>query len=85
MNIEVIIRMLHRRLNRAMGTDASQSDRNAWLQEELRAAKRRVPKIRDGVIDTVEATTDYATDPIEGSEADGAWEDLDDFDWGEPF
>jgi superfamily II DNA or RNA helicase len=94
-NIEVVIRTLHRRLNRLMNKDASQSDRNAWLQDELRTAKRHVPALRDSVIAAIEAVTSYRPsdeiapeDPTEGPTSGGAassWDDLEGFDWGEPF
>jgi superfamily II DNA or RNA helicase len=84
-NIEVIIRMLHRRVNRAMDRGAEPEGRNAWLRDELRTAKQRVPAIRDGVIETIEAATPYSTGAADDTSGEEAWEDLDDFDWGEPF
>ena len=85
-NIEVVIRMLHRRVNRAMDRGAEPDGRNAWLQEELRAAKQRVPALRDGVVEAIEAVTDYRTGEEAPSDENAAgWDDLDDFDWGEPF
>ena len=84
-NVEVVIRMLHRRVNRAMDRADGPDGRNAWLLDELRTAKQRVPTIRDGVVDTIASATGYATDPADGSATDDAWDELDDFDWGEPF
>jgi hypothetical protein len=84
-NIEVVIRMLHRRVNRAMDRDTGPDGRNAWLQDELRAAKQRVPEIRDAVIAAIASATGYAMAAADESAADDAWDDLDDFDWGEPF
>ena len=84
-NIEVIIRMLHRRVNRAMDRDSGPDGRNAWMQDELRAAKQRVPEIRDAVIAAIESATGYAMEAADESAPEDAWDDLDDFDWGEPF
>jgi superfamily II DNA or RNA helicase len=85
-NIEVIIRMLHRRVNRAMDRGSEPDGRNAWMQDELRAAKQRVPAIRDGVIETIESVTDHrTTSDAPADDSAPGWDDLDDFDWGEPF
>jgi len=85
-NIEVIIRMLHRRVNRAMDRGGEPGGRNAWMQEELRAAKQRVPALRDGVVETIESATDYRTgEEAPPDENAAGWDDLEDFDWGEPF
>jgi hypothetical protein len=85
-NIEVIIRMLHRRVNRAMDRGSEPDGRNAWMQDELRAAKQRVPAIRDGVIETIESATDHrTTSDAPADDSAPGWDDLDDFDWGEPF
>ena len=85
-NIEVIIRMLHRRVNRAMDRGGEPAGRNAWMQDELRAAKQRVPALRDGVVETIEAATDYRTgEEAPPDENAAGWDDLEDFDWGEPF
>jgi hypothetical protein len=69
-----------------MDRDEPSVGRNAWLQDELRTAKQRVPSLRDGVIETIEAATDYRTmNEAPSDESDPGWDDLDGFDWGEPF
>lgn len=62
-----------------MEKDASHSGRNAWLQRDLRDAKRRVSIIRDGVITDIEAATEYHTGGNTTSD------DEDASDWDEPF
>jgi DNA repair protein RadD len=95
-NIEVVIRMLHRRVNAAMGRDDGSDGRNGWPLAALKAAKEHVPEARSTVIDYIEAKTEYYTDVSDaaappGNESlendcrtDGSW-DADDVDWGDPF
>jgi hypothetical protein len=92
-NVEVVIRMLNRRVNAAVGRDNDAEGRNAWPLAALKAAKEAVPDVRDAVRADIEAATDYsadaaATDRATGDEeggTDGEWSDLDDFEWGDPF
>jgi hypothetical protein len=116
-NFEVVVRMVNRAVNRAMGKDPSSGDggRNAWLRDELKAAEAHVDDARETVQDAIEAATDYApggegpdrgrgaadradeesADEGDGPEGGGGdvdepgrredWDDLDDFDWGQPF
>jgi hypothetical protein len=92
-NVEVVIRMLNRRVNAAVGRDDDTDGRNAWPLAALKAAKEAVPDIRDAVCADIEAATDYSasdtTDDPSTDETDdenrGEWSDLDDFEWGDPF
>jgi superfamily II DNA or RNA helicase len=89
-NYEVVIRLLNRTLNRAMGKpvgDGAPSGRNEWLVDELKAAKQEVPAARDRVAERIRAATSYtdsgdADDEETGSSGDAVWDDV---DWGEPF
>jgi len=95
-NIEVVIRMLHRRVNAAMNRDDESDGRNAWPLAALQEAKGHVPEARDAVIERIESETTYGTDPANASaasenespetdcRADDSW-DPDDVDWGDPF
>jgi hypothetical protein len=89
-NYEVVIRLLNRTLNRAMGKpvgDGAPSGRNEWLVDELKAAKQEVPAARDRVAERIRAATSYtgsgdADDEETDSSGDAVWDDV---DWGEPF
>jgi superfamily II DNA or RNA helicase len=61
-NFEVVVRMVNRAVNRAMGKEPSAGDggRNAWLRDELKAAEAHVGDARETVQDAIEAATDYA-------------------------
>ncbi|MFB6280087.1 MAG: DEAD/DEAH box helicase family protein [Salinibacter sp.] len=95
-NIEVVIRMLHRRVNAAVGRDDESDGRNEWPLATLKAANDHVSDARDAVIECIEAETEYRTEPgnapkspgNDSSEAgrgrDESW-DADDVDWGNPF
>ena len=89
-NIEVVIRMLHRRVNAVMGRDDDTEGRNAWPLAALKNAKETVPEVRDAVIDHIASETAHGVDPpsADGEEetpdADNTW-DADDVDWGNPF
>jgi hypothetical protein len=114
-NYAVVIRLLNRAVNDAMGygSDASEG-RNAWLLDDLKAAKHRVSDARDAVLhhirDALETQgpvdgdrPEPASSPEDASPEDASlddtppsedapppddampWEDVDDFDWGEPF
>ncbi|MEF8940909.1 MAG: DEAD/DEAH box helicase family protein [Salinivenus sp.] len=111
-NVEVVIRLLHRRVNAAVGRDDDAEGRNGWPLAALKAAKTHVAEVRDAVLDDIAAATDYtASDdpstpslpearPAHGTTADaeddrhdpgdeeparGAWDNLDDVEWGDPF
>jgi superfamily II DNA or RNA helicase len=108
-NVEVVIRMLHRRVNAAVGRDDDTDGRNDWPLAALKDAKTHVPDVRDAVLADIAAATDYVapdapsarpeprsrgptTDADEdphGSDAEepgrGAWDNLDDVEWGDPF
>jgi hypothetical protein len=45
-NYEALVRHLHRRLNEALGKDASHSNRNDWTLDELREAHSQIPPVR---------------------------------------
>ncbi|PSQ81066.1 MAG: helicase, partial [Bacteroidetes bacterium QS_1_63_11] len=95
-NIEVVIRMLHRRVNAAVGRDDESDGRNGWPLATLKAAKDHVPDARDAVIERIEAETEYCTDAVDAAAPSGdespendhgsneSW-DADDVDWGDPF
>jgi superfamily II DNA or RNA helicase len=92
-NVEVVIRLLNRRVNAAVGRDNDTEGRNAWPLATLKEAKERVPAVRDAVLADIADATNYSvddasTDPPtddEEDETDGEWSDLDDFEWGDPF
>ena len=91
-NLEVVLRLLNRRVNAAV--DQNDVDgRNAWPLATLKTAKRAVPDARDAVLDQIQAAIG---DPAEGeqeadtdstetsSEKNDDWT-RDDVDWGDPF
>ncbi|PSQ51526.1 MAG: helicase [Bacteroidetes bacterium QH_10_64_37] len=95
-NIEVVIRMLHRRVNAAMGRDDETEGRNEWPLAALKDAKTHVLDVRDAVLDRIETATEYGVDASpEGASSyedeqtdDDRTEDMwdaDDVDWGDPF
>jgi superfamily II DNA/RNA helicase len=92
-NVEVVIRMLNRRVNAAVGRDDDTDGRNAWPLAALKAAKEHVTDVRDAVLADIADATSYSADDPSGSaasedEPDGTndeWTDLDDFEWGDPF
>ncbi|MFB6232135.1 MAG: DEAD/DEAH box helicase family protein [Salinibacter sp.] len=98
-NIEVVLRMLHRRVNAAMGRDDGTDGRNDWPLAVLKDAKDRVPDARDAVLDRIESATEYRVDGAQGDgarddeggqkgstgSADDTWTAADDFEWGDPF
>jgi hypothetical protein len=91
-NIEVVIRMLHRRVNAAMERDDETEGRNEWPLSALTEAKEQVPAVRDAVLDHIESETEYVLDrPSEDggqdegpSRLDKTW-DADEVEWGDPF
>ena len=115
-NYAVVIRLLNRAVNDAMGygSDASGEGRNAWLLDDLKAAKHRVSDARDAVLRDIRDALE-TQEPVDGdrpepdaSPADASpedasledtppsedvsppgdavpWDDVDNFDWGEPF
>jgi superfamily II DNA or RNA helicase len=95
-NIEVVIRMLHRRVNAAMGRNDETEGRNEWPLAALKDAKTHVLDVRDAVLDRIETATEYGVDASpEGASSyedeqtdDDRTEDMwdaDDVDWGDPF
>ena len=97
-NIEVVLRMLHRRVNAAVDRDNETEGRNEWPLAALKEAKETVPDVRDAVRARIEDATSY-TDaasgepsfsddpqgPSQNDASDDRWADLDDFEWGDPF
>jgi superfamily II DNA or RNA helicase len=95
-NVEVVIRMLNRRVNAAVDRDDDTEGRNDWPLAALKEAKSHVADVRDSVLaDIADATeyemstapepsADFATDENDDS-ASAGWDDLDDFEWGDPF
>lgn len=99
-NFEVVIRMLNRRVNAALGRDGDGPGRNDWPLDALKAAKDAVPDARDEVLDRLESATDYPSgDTTEADDSSSSppdadssanrspdpWQDVDEFDWGDPF
>jgi len=97
-NYEVVIRLLNRTLNRAMGKTAGDDrdeGRNAWLIGELKAAKQEVAAARNAVMETIVGATDYdegrgergeeASDVPGTSRSEDGDEVWGGVDWGEPF
>ena len=96
-NIEVVLRMLHRRVNAAMNRNDETEGRNEWPLAALKEAKEAVSDVRGAVLDHIETETEYRTGaPSDAGSAsktdereqdrrtDDAWE-ADDVDWGDPF
>jgi hypothetical protein len=98
-NIEVVIRLLHRRVNAAVGRDDEDEGRNAWPLAALKTAKENVPEVRDALLAHLEGVTKYSAEeapsPPSSPNVDQAastdedpTEDTwtaDDVDWGDPF
>jgi len=95
-NIEVVIRMLNRRVNAAVDCDDDIKGRNEWPLAVLKEAKANVSNVRDSVLADIEAATEYnVSSPPEAAperahdeddnSASEDWDDLDDFEWGDPF
>jgi len=61
-NYEVVIRSLHRNLNRAMGKDESNSRRNSWLVDEFRQAEAKLDVVEDELVAQIEEATSYRKD-----------------------
>jgi len=95
-NIEVVIRMLHRHVNEAVGRDDETEGRNEWPLATLKDAKETVPEVRDAVIDRIETATTYGLDTTpdaapssknkkaDNDQTDGTWA-ANEVDWGDPF
>ena len=95
-NVEVVIRMLHRRVNAAVGRDDETEGRNEWPLATLKDAKEAVPRVRDAVLDEIAAETGTNTDepatdgpaapsgPPDDADENASWS-ADDVDWGDPF
>jgi DNA repair protein RadD len=49
-NYEVIVSSLHRAVNQVMGKDRSNSNRNNWTLDELKIARKSVPRIQYDVL-----------------------------------
>ena len=58
-NVEVVIRLLHRRVNAAVGRDDDAEGRNGWPLAALKEARTHVAEVRDAVLDNIAAATDY--------------------------
>jgi hypothetical protein len=92
-NVEVVIRLLHRRTNAAVGRDDNSDGRNDWPLADLKAAKSHVAAVRDAVRSDIEAALDadlssddsLPTDAPAPDDEDAGWDDVDEFDWGNPF
>ena len=87
-NVEVVIRMVHRRVNAAVDRDDDTDGRNDWPLATLKAAKHHVADVRNAVQAEIAATLDEpaAQDEAPPDDADpDDWRDLDDFEWGDPF
>ena len=95
-NVEVVIRMLHRRVNAAVGRDDETEGRNGWPLAALKDAKEAVPAVRDAVLDEIAAETGTDADepttdgpappsgPPDDADENASWS-ADDVDWGDPF
>ncbi|MFO8100233.1 MAG: helicase-related protein, partial [Salinibacter sp.] len=94
-NVEVVIRMLHRRVNAAMDrADKEAEGRNEWPLDALKDAKEHVPDVRDTVLAHLTAETPYGpdtapdeadADPTDPSASDDTAWDAEEVDWGDPF
>ncbi|WP_105012788.1 DEAD/DEAH box helicase family protein [Salinibacter sp. 10B] len=91
-NIEVVIRMLNRRVNATVDCDDDTKGRNEWPLAVLKEAKANVSDVRDSVLADIAAATEYddstapETSPERSREPDdSADEDWDDVEWGNPF
>lgn len=62
-NYEVVIRSLHRALNRKMGKAESDSRRNDWLIDEFREAESKLDEVEEELIDHIESETSYRQNP----------------------
>ena len=89
--VEVVIRLLHRRINAAVGRDDDTEGRNDWPLAALKAAKSHVVEVRDAVMSDLSAAlseSDRPADDASADEASGrdassdAWDDV---EWGNPF
>jgi superfamily II DNA/RNA helicase len=91
--VEVVIRLLHRRVNAAVGRNDNSEGRNDWPLDALKAARRHVADVRDTVQADIAAAVEGADSTDAAPDAEGAtsgpahddWTDLDDFEWGDPF
>ncbi|MFP4228034.1 MAG: DEAD/DEAH box helicase family protein [Salinivenus sp.] len=94
-NIEVVIRMLHRRVNAAVDrADEDADGRNGWPLAALKAAKKQVSDVRDAVFAEITNATPYGpakeseetdTTPSRGRGRDDTAWNPEDVDWGDPF
>jgi len=64
-NYEVVVRSLHRRLNRRMGKAESNSCRNDWLVDEFRKAESLLDEVEEELIDHIESETTYRQNPYD--------------------
>ena len=89
--VEVVIRLLHRRINAAVGRDDDTEGRNDWPLAALKVAKSHVVEVRDAVMSDLSAALsesdrpadDASADEASGRDASGdAWDDV---EWGNPF
>jgi hypothetical protein len=95
-NVEVVIRLLHRRVNAAVGRDDESEGRNEWPLATLKDAREAVPRVRDAVLNEIADETGTDTDepvtdgpaapsgPPDDADEHASW-NADDVDWGDPF
>jgi ribosome recycling factor len=62
-NYEVVVRSLHRALNRKMGKAESDSRRNDWLIDEFREAESKLDEVEEELVDHIESETSYRRNP----------------------
>ncbi len=58
-NVEVVLRMLNRRVNAAVDRDDDTDGRNEWPLATLKEAKAHVSNVQDSVLADIEAATQY--------------------------
>jgi superfamily II DNA or RNA helicase len=61
-NYEVVVRSLHRRLNRKMDKAESNSRRNEWLIDEFREAESLLDEVEEELVEQIETETPYRKD-----------------------
>jgi superfamily II DNA/RNA helicase len=61
-NVEVVLRMVNRRVNAAVGRDDDTEGRNEWPLAALKRAKEHVAAVRDAVLADIADATDYTAD-----------------------
>lgn len=61
-NYEVVVRSLHRKLNREMDKAESNSRRNEWLIDEFREAESLLDEVEGELVEQIETETPYRKD-----------------------